>query len=386
MPSEVLQQRASRHASDQVSHPLGDQASERTPQSQNGRENNTLSPAAAYARQSAELFAPVFEAMQQVEAKLRSSDSKLFAPLADAFVTLIGAGGKRLRPALALLAWGMTQPADAPLGPTPQIAALAASVEMLHTSTLVHDDVIDGALLRRGAPTLNASWTGGSTVMAGNYLFGTAASFAAETESMRVIHIFSDTLRVIVDGELHQLLDRYNYSQPIDHYLQRIYAKTASLFCAATEGGAVLAGMDEGQIAALRSYGYNLGMAFQIVDDILDFTSDADSLGKPSGSDLNQGTLTLPFFNFVETLADRDALVERLEAARDRADEGEVQVWRDLVREVVVTLNTTDAANRARVEAQRYLDLARADLAPFAETPAKRSLLALCDFVLARKH
>jgi geranylgeranyl pyrophosphate synthase len=257
---------------------------------------------------------------------------------------------------------------------------------MLHTSTLVHDDVIDGALLRRGAPTLNATWTGGSTVMAGTYLFGTAASFAAETESMRVIHIFSNTLRVIVDGELRQLLDRYDYSQPIEHYNQRIYAKTASLFCAATEGGAVLAGMDESQIAALRSYGYNLGMAFQIVDDILDFTSDANALGKPAGSDLNQGTLTLPFFNFVETLADPDALIARLEAARDRADEGDVQVWRDLVREVVAALCTTDAAERARLEAQRYLELAKADLDSFADTPAKRSLLALCDFVLARKH
>lgn len=345
-----------------------------------------LSPAVAYARQSAELFAPVSEAMQSVEVKLRASDSALFSPLANAFVSLIGSGGKRLRPALALLAWGMGQPATATLTPTAQVTALAASVEMLHTSTLVHDDVIDGALLRRGAPTLNATWTGGSTVMAGNYLFGTAASFAAETGSMPVIHIFADTLRVIVDGELHQLLDRYNYAQPIDHYLERIYAKTASLFCAATEGGAVLAGMDEAQIAALRSYGYNLGMAFQVVDDILDFTSDADALGKPAGSDLNQGTLTLPFFNYVETLAEPQKLIERLEAARDRADEGDVQVWRDLVREVVAALCESDAAARARSEAQRYLDLARADLAPFAETPAKRSLVALCDFVLARRH
>lgn len=339
------------------------------------------------ATDSAELFAPVRAAMAHVEAKLRSADSALFAPLSDAFVTLIGSGGKRLRPALALLAWGAgaettrsVQMADA------KILALAASVEMLHTSTLVHDDVIDGALLRRGAPTLNASWSGGSTVMAGNYMFGTAARFAAETGSMRVIHLFSDTLRVIVDGELRQLLDRYNYEQPMESYLNRIYAKTASLFCAATEGGGVLAGLEETQIAALRSYGYNLGMAFQIVDDILDFLGDADSLGKPAGSDLNQGTLTLPFFAYLETLPDRGDFVHRLEETRDRADAGEIQLWRDLVAEVVEELRATDAADVARAEAQRYLALARADLTGFPDNICIRSLHLLCDFVAQRTY
>jgi len=339
---------------------------------------------------SAEIFAPIVSAMAQVEEKLRVADSALFAPLSDAFVALIGSGGKRMRPALALLAHGIGLPKGENGMINHQsnagIIALAASVEMLHTSTLVHDDVIDGALLRRGAPTLNATWSGGSTVMAGNYMFGAAARFAAETGSMRVIHLFAETLRVIVDGELHQLLDRYNYEQPIESYLNRIYAKTASLFCAATEGGGVLAGLEEAQIAALRSYGYNLGMAFQIVDDILDFMGDAETLGKPAGSDLNQGTLTLPFFAFLETVADRDALIRNLEETRDRADAGEILLWRNLVAEVVTQLRITNAAEVARAEAHRYLDLARADLATFPENACKRGLLLLCDFVTQRTH
>jgi geranylgeranyl pyrophosphate synthase len=339
---------------------------------------------------SGEIFAPIREPLVLVEEKLRLTDSSLFAPLSDAFVSLIGSGGKRMRPALTLLAYGVGS-AKSENGVVrnqadEKVLALAASVEMLHTSTLVHDDVIDGALLRRGAPTLNATWSGGSTVMAGNYMFGAAARFAAATGSMRVIHLFAETLRVIVDGELQQLLDRYNYDQPSESYLNRIYAKTASLFCAATEGGALLAGLDEAHIASLRSYGYNLGMAFQIVDDILDFVGDAETLGKPAGSDLNQGTLTLPFFAFLETVPDRNQFIRHLEETRDRADAGEIQLWRDLVAEVVSQLRATNAADVARVEAQRYLDIARADLADFPENEYKRALLLLCDFVTQRKH
>ncbi|MBK8047671.1 MAG: polyprenyl synthetase family protein [Anaerolineales bacterium] len=149
------------------------------------------------------LLDPVRPGLRQVEEKMRAVDSALFAPLANAFINLIGSGGKRLRPALALLAAEF----NGSLQSSPEyarIVALAASVEMLHTATLVHDDVIDGAMLRRGAPTLNATWSGGSTVLAGNYMFGTAARFSAETRNMRVINTFSATLHTIVNGELRQ--------------------------------------------------------------------------------------------------------------------------------------------------------------------------------------
>ncbi|MGL4651094.1 MAG: polyprenyl synthetase family protein, partial [Caldilineaceae bacterium] len=243
---------------------------------------------------------------------------------------------------------------------------------------------IDGALLRRGAPTLNARWSGGSTVLAGNYMFGTAAQLAADTGHMQVIHLFSDTLNVIVDGELRQLRDRYNYAQPRDNYTQRIYAKTASLFCAATQGAALLANLPNNEVAALRDYGFHLGMAFQIVDDILDFTGDEDTLGKPAGSDLQQGTLTLPFFYYLRTLADANALIDHLEQVRDGADDEHAESWRAAVHAVVADLRVGPAVSEARREAQRSLDAARAALAPFPPSVIKSTMLALCDFVLQR--
>ncbi len=230
-----------------------------------------------------ELLRPVQADLRRVEEKMLSMRASLFAPLAEAFIDLIGSGGKRLRPALALLTAAAYASRQHPLDHE-RVLALAAAVEMLHTASLVHDDVVDGALLRRGAPTLNAEWSPGSTVLAGNYLFGRAAGFAAETNNMRVIDIFSDTLNIIVNGELEQLSARFELEQKKSRYYRRIYAKTASLFSAATEGAAVLVGAGEEDVQRLKNYGYNFGMAFQIVDDVLDFTGDEGSLGKPAGA------------------------------------------------------------------------------------------------------
>jgi geranylgeranyl pyrophosphate synthase len=332
------------------------------------------------------VFLPVQAGLTQVEAKMKAVESVVFAPLAAAFVDLIGSGGKRLRPALALMAAEAVTPARGVPAPADKVVALAASLEMLHTATLVHDDVIDGALLRRGAPTLNAVWNRGATVLAGNFMFARAALFAAETDTMRVIRIFSDTLETIVGGELRQLFARNNFRQVKDDYYQRIYAKTASLFCAATEAAAVLAQAPEAQVQQLRNYGYNLGMAFQIVDDILDFTGSENSLGKPAGSDLAQGTLTLPFFYYLQTHADPEGLIERLEASYAAAADGDPQAWRALVAESVTALRRSQAVELARQEARHFLDLARADLDGLADTPHRYAMLELCDFVLQRTY
>jgi geranylgeranyl pyrophosphate synthase len=332
-----------------------------------------------------QLFAPIRPGLKQVEAKLKAVDSSLFGPLANAFVSLIGSGGKRLRPALALLSAEVAAPWQSRPDYS-RVIALAASIEMLHTATLVHDDVIDGALLRRGAPTLNATWSGGSTVLAGNYMFGTAARFSAETQTMRVIDLFSDTLRTIVDGELHQLQDRYNYSQDKANYYGRIYAKTASLFCAATEGAAVLSGLPEERVQDLRNYGYNLGMAFQIVDDILDFTGDDSTLGKPSGSDLHQGTLTLPFFYFVQLQPDPQALFARLDAAQLQADQGDAAVWNHEINRLVSELRSSGAIEAARSEARVFLARAAHDLSALPDNVYRRSLQGLCHFVVQRTN
>lgn len=329
------------------------------------------------------LLAPVQDGLGRVEAKMKSVDASIFAPLANAFLELIGSGGKRLRPALALLTAGSSgrSPGDTT---AEQVVALAAAVEMLHTSTLVHDDVIDGALLRRGAPTLNAVWNGGATVLAGNYMFGTAAHFAAETQHPRAIRLFADTLRVIVDGELRQLAARHDYYQERESYDQRIYAKTASLFCAATEGSAILMGLGEAAVEQFRSFGYHFGMAFQIVDDILDFTGDETTLGKPAGSDLRQGTLTLPFSYYLQQHPRPETVVRRLENGQALLEEGDEGAWREAVWQTVAEVRNSPAIGAAQQEAQGLLTRARADLASLPDTIYKESLLGLCDFVVQR--
>lgn len=346
------------------------------------------------------LLAPVRGGLAQVEEKMKSVDADVFAPLANAFLELIGQGGKRLRPALALLAAGLQDAhpernnarpyVDGTSASTredrhPQtLIALAAAVEMLHTATLVHDDVIDGALLRRDAPTLNASWSAGATVLAGDYMFARSAQFAAETENTRVITIFSDTLRVIVDGEMRQLADRNDFDQDRQAYYQRIYAKTASLYSAATEAAAVLVGLPSAQVQALKSFGYQFGMAFQIVDDILDFIGTDAALGKPAGSDLLQGTLTLPFLYYLQDLPHPQKLVDRLLQARERADAGDSRALSATVQEIVKAVPASGAIEAAHQEALGFLDHAVHNLSSFDDSLCQRSLLGLCAFVVQR--
>ncbi len=346
------------------------------------------------------LLAPVRGGLEQVEEKMKSVDADVFAPLANAFLELIGQGGKRLRPALALLAAGL-QDGTPDLGSSRSNAdgmpaapgeyrnphtliALAAAVEMLHTATLVHDDVIDGALLRRDAPTLNASWSAGATVLAGDYMFARSAQFAAETDNVRVITIFSDTLRVIVDGEMRQLSDRNDFRQDRQAYYQRIYAKTASLYSAATEAAAVLVGLSPDRVQALKSFGYQFGMAFQIVDDILDFVGTDATLGKPVGSDLRQGTLTLPFLYYLRELPQPQEVVSRLLQARERADASDPGSLSATVQEIVQAVRASGAIEAAHQEALGFLDHAVHDLAPFNDNLCLRSLLGLCAFVVQR--
>ena len=350
------------------------------------------------AQDATALLTPVRGALEQVEEKMKSVEADVFAPLANAFVELIGQGGKRLRPALALLAAGLQDGvhghynANADGIPTAAgqdgnqhtLVALAAAVEMLHTATLVHDDVIDGALLRRDAPTLNASWSAGATVLAGDYMFARSAQFAAETGNVRVITIFSDTLRVLVDGEMRQLSDRNDFRQDRQAYYQRIYAKTASLYSAATEAAAVLVGMPPDRVQALKSFGYQFGMAFQIVDDILDFVGTDAALGKPVGSDLRQGTLTLPFLYYLRELSQPQKLVNRLLLARERAEDGDPAILTETVQEIVEAVRASGAIEAAHQDALGFLDYAVHDLAPFHDNLCQQSLLGLCAFVVQR--
>ncbi len=268
---------------------------------------------------------PVQVSIKEVESLLRAQAGAEHHPdLRAALEHLLAAGGKRIRPTLVLLVGGM-------LGaPHDKLITLGAAVEMLHTATLVHDDLIDGSLLRRGSPTLNARWSPAATVLTGDFLFARAAKLAADTDYLPLMKLFAETLAVIVNGELTQLFAARGVVSR-DNYTQRIYAKTASLFEMSTLAAAMVATEDTQVRDAMRVYGYETGMAFQIVDDILDFIGDPAAVGKPLGSDLLQGLVTLPAIYYAEAhpkdpdvkllkeghWSDRDAMVRLVEAIRN---------------------------------------------------------------------
>jgi geranylgeranyl pyrophosphate synthase len=275
-----------------------------------------------------------------------------------------------MRPALALLASKLYAAAD-----TDKVVSLAAAVEMLHSATLVHDDVIDGSLLRRGQATLNASWSQGATILAGDFVFARAAYFAAETDNIRVMKIFSQTLMTIVEGELRQLYALRNWSQPKDAYYQRIHGKTAALFAAATESAAVLGNASEEEIGLLRDYGYNVGMAFQIMDDLLDFVGDANKVGKPVGGDLRQGTVTLPVFYYLQSHPDA---LQIMQASGNGHANG------NLLGQLIADIARSPAIDATRQEAVQFVETAKACLVAWPPGTYRQALLDLADYVVVR--
>jgi geranylgeranyl pyrophosphate synthase len=242
-------------------------------------------------------LALVQERILLVENLMRSQSDGHHPGLGAAMEHLLASGGKRVRPAVALLTGDMLgAQAD-------NVVTLGAAIELLHTATLVHDDLIDGALLRRGIATLNSQWSPAATVLTGDYIFARAAKLAAETNSIPVMRLFSQTLATIVNGELTQLFASRGVASR-ENYFQRIYAKTASMFELATAAAAMLSPVESATIEAMRGFGYDIGMAFQIVDDVLDFTAEQATLGKPVASDLRQGLITLPALFYVESNPD----------------------------------------------------------------------------------
>jgi geranylgeranyl pyrophosphate synthase len=261
-------------------------------------------------------FTPVHELIQQVEERMRAQSKGHHSELGAALDHLLSSGGKRIRPAVALLTGGM-------LGAeTDRLITLAAAVELLHTATLVHDDLIDGSLLRRGIPTINAQWSPAATVLTGDFIFARAAGLAAETDSVEVMKLFAETLTLIVNGEITQLFRSRGLASREDYY-RRIHAKTASLFELAAGAAALISPYGQETVRKARRYGHEIGMAFQIVDDVLDFTGEQASVGKPVGSDLRQGLFTLPALCYLEAHPDDPDVEAILNGSRyhdDRVD------------------------------------------------------------------
>ena len=314
-------------------------------------------------------FAPVQELIVEVEAKMRSQAVGHHQELGAALEHLLSSGGKRIRPAVALLTGGM-------LGAEPdRLITLSAAIELLHTATLVHDDLIDGALLRRGIKTLNAQWTPAATVLTGDFIFARAAKLAGETDTVDVMKLFAETLSTIVNGEITQMFSSRGLANRDDYY-QRIYAKTASMFELAAAASAILSPTDPDTVEQMRSFGYDIGMAFQIVDDVLDFTGEQATVGKPVASDLRQGLVTLPALSYIESYPE-DPDLDWLRDGHHFKD-GQINRLIELIR-------TSGAIQKSMVEARNFIQSGLAKLEKMPDGPEHLALIGLAEYIVDRQ-
>jgi geranylgeranyl pyrophosphate synthase len=313
---------------------------------------------------------PVQDDILAIEALMRSQADDNQPDLKAALNLLLEAGGKRIRPALTMLVGHMLGAGQ------DRLVQIAAAIELLHTATLVHDDLIDGALLRRGMPTLNSHWSPGATVLTGDFIFARAANMAAEADSIAVMKIFARTLSTIVDGEINQLFNN-RCKADRENYLKRIYAKTASLFETSAQSAALISTVSPEIVEAMRLYGYNVGMAFQIIDDILDFTGDQSTLGKPVGSDLRSGIITLPAILYAEAHPEDPQ-------AGDLLDGSCIQ---DTLRleSLIEAVRSSPAIHTSHQEAAQYVEMALVNLRKVQPSPERYALEDLANYIVRRE-
>ncbi len=257
-----------------------------------------------------DIYEPIEDDLEKVEQSLEAVAHVDVPLLGQLLGYALTGGGKRIRPALALLC-GKFHLYDPAL-----LVPMATAVELLHTATLVHDDIVDRSPIRRGKPTVSSAWGENRALLLGDYLFAKAASVAASTGNLRVIELFAQALMTISGGEVRQTSIAFDLKQARDYYYQWISAKTACLFSLATESGAILSQSPENVVEATKDYGHNLGMAFQILDDVLDFVGEEAEVGKPVGSDLGEGAVTLPSILFAESHPE-DNLIKSVIEDRD---------------------------------------------------------------------
>jgi octaprenyl-diphosphate synthase len=320
-----------------------------------------------------EIYRPVAEDLAKVRRQLEAVAEVGSPHLAEMMRHILG-GGKAMRPALTLLT-GKFYHYDLEL-----LLPMATSVELMHTATLVHDDAIDKSAVRRGKSTVNAVWGEERAVLLGDYVFARAGEFAADTGNLRVIKLFSQTLQIISSGEIVQINDAFKLEQSHDHYLERIASKTASLFSLATISGAILSRAPESSIKIINDYGFELGIAFQIVDDILDFVGTEAEMGKPIGSDLAQGTLTLPSMLLLEQYPENNPVKELF----DNPDMPEKDLQQK-VKAAIGMVQDSDIVKQCYQLASDYCQRACRDLEKLPDKPSRQSLRELADLVISRK-
>ena len=314
------------------------------------------------------IYVPVTRELALVEDHLRRVASEGVGPLAGLLDYVVDTGGKRIRPAITLLASRFyAQDYTLPV-------IMAAAVELLHVATLIHDDTVDNSSLRRGKATVGSVWGRNAAVLLGDYVFATSATFVCDTGNIRAIRRFSETIMELSSGELLEYFSTYKWEQSEEDYRDRIYRKTASLFSTSAETGAILSGAPEPAIQALKAYGRHIGMAFQIVDDILDVLGSSDEIGKPVGNDLLQGVLTLPTIKLIERYPD-DNPVKALFQDGDAG--GNLKAAMDMIR-------NSGIVEECYAVVRDYCMKASTDLESLEPGPSKQTLLDLASYVVER--
>lgn len=316
------------------------------------------------------IYEPIQEDLVKVEKELESVSKVNFSWLAELLDYSLSSSGKGIRPALTLLSGKFYHYNLNTLLP------MATATELLHIATLVHDDAIDKSATRRGKPTLYKVWGEDKAVLLGDYLFAKAGELTANTQNLRAVKLFAQTLGIISTGELAQSFSAFSLEQTYEDYIQRISRKTAALFILATESGSVLSEAPEASIKILNEYGYNLGIAFQIVDDILDFIGTKEELGKPIGSDLAQGTLTLPAMLLLERFPE-DNPVKKI--FQDGDKDKNIKIAIELVCNSSIIEECYQTASDYCAKACQNLNL-------LPDNASRQALKDLADYVVSRKR
>ena len=317
------------------------------------------------------LFTPVEADLQILADNLKQLVGNRHPILYAAAEHLFGAGGKRIRPAIVLL---ISRATMLNTDITARHRRLAEITEMIHTASLVHDDVVDESDVRRGVPTVHSLFGNRIAVLAGDFLFAQSSWYLANLNNLDVVKLLSEVIMDLAAGEIQQGLNRFDASLSTETYLQKSYYKTASLIANSSKAAGLISETSLETAEHLYSYGRHLGLSFQIVDDILDFTSSTDTLGKPAGSDLKSGNLTAPALYALEEKPDLEALI-----AREFAHSGDLE-------QALALIHDSRGIERARELAAHHAKLATEHISILEPSESRQALMDLTDYVLSRLY
>jgi len=318
------------------------------------------------------ILSAVESELDEIEKALSDNLNPYLDLVSDVAGHLLFSGGKRLRPLLMVLSarmCGYTGDYD---------KTFSTALEYLHTATLLHDDLVDEAAMRRGKPVAHSTWGNSITVLVGDYLLARALSISAGTGRLRVVQVLAELTENMSQGEVHQLMRKGDIGLTEDEYLVVIRRKTAALFEAACQVSAIIADAPEETEKSLAQFGYNLGIAFQMADDLFDYTLQTSELGKEVGADLREGKLTLPVIYALKQAqpADRDRMIKIIQN-----DDFAVEDFQILVK----LLDKYGGIDYTQKTAAGYIETAKAALSDFEHSPAKETLLDIADYALARR-